>query len=640
MKPLLLATSVAFFFTTLHAQINHWTWIKGDSSLNKLGVYGIFGTSSATNKPGARNRSNSWTDAAGKFWMFGGTGCGAANSGYLNDLWQYDPSTNNWTWVNGDNIPNKKSCYGVQNITNTANKPGARKNSVTWADKIGNLWLFGGYGYSSTGQAGILNDLWKYEIASNKWTWVKGDSVSNVSGLYNAQGTASINKKPGARHLSHGWTDTQGNLWLFGGFGYDVNGDAGNLNDLWKYNIYDGTWIWIKGDTIRNVKSNYGVKGKYAAPCKPGARASSVTWTANDILWMYGGFGYDAANPGYLGDLWKYNIPTNEWMWVNGDNAMNIRPSYGTKGIASTLNNPGARDFSVGSTDELGNLVLFGGYGYAGNGFGYLNDMWKYNAQTNEWTWLHGSSNDNATANYGSFGTPSPANKPGSRNQGICWADEQGKFWMFGGMGYTANANGYLNDMWVYGQLQLLPVQLINFSGQLERSGAKLTWKIENEQNLDKYEVEKSTDGKDFVVAGIVEASNLRSYTLIDKFLSNTPVANERAQNLLYYRLKMIDKDGKHTYSKVIVLKVISTNSFTIYPNPATINCQLLLEKKLSGKIFVTIIDATGKALHQKIYETYTSTLPLLITGISPGIYTVLLSCENGNFSQQLVIVP
>jgi len=41
--------------------------------------------------------------------------------------------------------------------------PGARNSISSWIDSSGNLWLFGGYGYDSTGNVGYLNDLWQYD---------------------------------------------------------------------------------------------------------------------------------------------------------------------------------------------------------------------------------------------------------------------------------------------------------------------------------------------------------------------------------------------------------------------------------------------------------------------------------------------
>ena len=116
--------------------------------------------------------------------------------------------------------------------------PGARNWAISWADSAGNLWLFGGFGYDSTGPGGYfsyLNDLWKYTPSTQQWTWVSGAKTINASGVYGTLGTGSTTNVPGARQSALSWTDSAGNFWLFGGYGYDSTGAIGSLNDLWRY---------------------------------------------------------------------------------------------------------------------------------------------------------------------------------------------------------------------------------------------------------------------------------------------------------------------------------------------------------------------------------------------------------------------
>ena len=139
--------------------------------------------------------------------------------------------------MSGDNTVNNAGVYGTQDVAAPGNKPGARCDSVSWTDADGDLWLFGGYGYDSAGGEGDLNDLWKYDTSTGLWTWVSGDSTVNNAGVYGTKGVAAPGNKPGARSRSVSWTDADGDLWLFGGYGYDSAGGEGRLNDLWKYKI-------------------------------------------------------------------------------------------------------------------------------------------------------------------------------------------------------------------------------------------------------------------------------------------------------------------------------------------------------------------------------------------------------------------
>ena len=209
-----------------------WTWVTGSSSVNGVpdclaGVYGTLGVAAVGNTPGGRgeteSNSTSWTDNNGNFWLFGGYDC----QGALNDLWEFSPSTKEWTWISGSDTAGTSGVYGTMGTGSTTNVPGARANAISWIDTGGNLWLFGG--------GGQFNDLWEFNPAAKTWTWMSGSNTSNASGVYGTLGSASTANVPGGREGAVSWRDGSGNLWLFGGLGYDSTGTVGYLNDLWRY---------------------------------------------------------------------------------------------------------------------------------------------------------------------------------------------------------------------------------------------------------------------------------------------------------------------------------------------------------------------------------------------------------------------
>jgi hypothetical protein len=72
---------------------------------------------------------------------------------------------------------------------------------------------------------------------------------------------------------------------------------------------------------------------------------------------------------------------------------------------------------------------------------GFLNDLWKYDLSTNEWTWISGSSTPDQLAVYGQIGVPHPNNVPGSKYAGCMWEADNGALWIFGGYGRSPNGN-------------------------------------------------------------------------------------------------------------------------------------------------------------------------------------------------------
>jgi hypothetical protein len=415
----------------------YWTWVNGPNSLNQTPVYGTQGTGSSTNTPGTRSGNQSWTDHNGNFWIFSSLGPGTT------DLWKYDRSSNQWTWVRGSNVPGASGVYGTQGTANSSNDPHARYGGVTWVDASNNLWLFGGY--NST--YGYLNDLWRYNISSNQWTWMKGGlNGSNLGGTYGSIGVPANSNTPGGRYYPTGWKDNSGNLWLFGGLGFPSNTNTGNLNDLWMYSVTNNQWTWVKGPNTSNSAGSWGTQGVAASGNIPSARARAVGWVSSGDLYLFGG---DVAFQ--YNDLWKYNISSGNWTWVKGTSTGNALGTYGTQGTAAASNVPGSRYSPAAWIDGSGDLWMFGGVGQTGVSYNVLlSDMWKYNPSSNNWTWMAGPSGGNNGGTYGTLGVGAAANNPGSRVEPAAFGGGTMAIWMFAGAGYVTTTQGGLSDLWKY----------------------------------------------------------------------------------------------------------------------------------------------------------------------------------------------
>jgi hypothetical protein len=329
-------------------------------------------------------------------WLFGGANSFGSNGTpyYYNDLWEFSPATQEWTWMGGSNTPNQAGVYGKLGAFAPANLPGGRWEATHWTDSAGNLWVFGGYGYDSAGQLGYLNDLWELSPAMNEWAWMGGsETIPGVNGgqpgTYGAPGTPAAANTPGSRSESVGWSDNSGNLWLFGGNGFDSAGTQGYLNDLWEFNPFTAQWAWIAGSSTVPCSNCgqagvYGMIGSPAATNLPGGRQEAVGWRdRSGNLWLFGGQGYgiSASTYGYLTDLWEFSPVTGDWTWVSGGSSLNDPAMYGTLGVASQGNTPGARVSAVSWADNGGNFWLFGGDDYSSNSkviFATLSDLWEY----------------------------------------------------------------------------------------------------------------------------------------------------------------------------------------------------------------------------------------------------------------------
>jgi gliding motility-associated-like protein len=353
-----------------------------------------------------------------------------------------------WTWVKGSDTVKQNAVFGVKTVPDPTNDAGGRSSGGTWTDNTGKFWVFGGRGFRA---ASIIpnysNDLWKFDPATNEWSWMSGDSTLNGAGSYRTKGVTAAANLPPNRYRFPTWTDAQGNLWLFGG-----TGNIGNrqLNDLWKYDIATHQWTWISGNNTQNTNGIYNT----SLTAFPGAREGAAGWVDNNgNFWIYGGYGRAASNTAsaYLNDLWKFDPVTQVWTWVNGASTTNVVAVYGTKGVAAPTNNPGNRRYASYWKDANGNLWLFGGDAYNNFTFNRLNDLWKFDPNTLQWTWVSGDATAENTGVYGTRLQPGTANKPGARMGCGFWNEPDGKhLWLFGGSGLGATGDGYLNDLWLY----------------------------------------------------------------------------------------------------------------------------------------------------------------------------------------------
>lgn len=445
-----------------------WTWMRGSNTRSvptagapAEGVYGTLGVAAASNVPGGRSLAVNWIDKSGKLWLFGGQGFDSNGiGGDLNDLWEYDPASNMWTWMGGSSTEGATGFYGIPGVANAHNIPGGRWGSVSWVDGSGNLWLFGGGGIDSTGVSGYLNDLWEYNPTTKTWTWMNGPNTnggySPLPGVYGTQGVPAAGNIPGGRDSSVGWIDGTGNLWLFGGDGVDFF-----LNDLWEYSPTSNMWTWMGGDMPGIQAGVYGTQGTPAASNVPGGRVPTAAWTdSSGSFWLMGGIGYDSTGKeGYLDDLWWFDPTFKMWTWMGGSNsATSAAINYGTQGVPAASNLPGGRVGSASWVDSKGNLGFFGGLGYDSTGtLGYLNDLWEFNpTASTPWTWMSGSStvgtlDGGQSGIYGTQGVAAASNVPGGRTVAVSWIDASGNLWLFGGFGFDSNGElGYLNDLWQY----------------------------------------------------------------------------------------------------------------------------------------------------------------------------------------------
>ncbi len=438
---------IIFLFITIYniqAQgLGEWTWMKGPSTHSDPGTFGTKGVSSPLNNPPAIYEGYEWTDLNGNFWVFGGVD---PSSDMYNCLWKFDPLTNEWTWVHGSNTAGDAGVYGTKGISAPTNVPGARGwGGVSWVDNVGDLWLFAGFGYDKTGAGGTLNDLWRYNIASNQWTWMAGTDnitaaavvVGGTKGVPN-----SANTPDGRQETNAGVADGLGNLWLFGG----LNPLSSAYNDVWKYNTTTNMWTWVAGDQTMTHSPVYGTLGVSAATNDPGDRFCYTKFIDGSNNMYFLGAGLTDFSGGKLVDVWKFNPTTTQWTWVGGTTTLDEPGTYTAKCDTISLNVPKAKYEVRASWPDSCGFFFFGGFDPTTPDS--YNDLWYYNIENNKFTWLSGSSSMSDVGSYGTIGVSAPTNRPPSRGGALAFKDKASNLWLFGGAEYWSSGFNKINDLW------------------------------------------------------------------------------------------------------------------------------------------------------------------------------------------------
>jgi hypothetical protein len=169
-----------------------------------------------------------------------------------------------------------------------------------------------------------------------------------------------------------------------------------------------------------------------------------------------------------------------------------------------------------------------------------------------------------------------------------------------------------------------LPVRLLYFNGQLVFNTVQLKWSTASEQNSDHFSVERSDDGIRFNAIGRVGAAGNSNNTLQYVFNDQQPVTNAA-----WYRLQMIDKDGKSTSSQVIRLSNTINKGLqvvSVLPNPFENDLQLIVQSDKSQSISVQLMDMTGREVFRANKTVTTGNNDLVLPSlshISKGLYVL-----------------
>ncbi|MCC9166324.1 T9SS type A sorting domain-containing protein [Pontibacter harenae] len=192
----------------------------------------------------------------------------------------------------------------------------------------------------------------------------------------------------------------------------------------------------------------------------------------------------------------------------------------------------------------------------------------------------------------------------------------------------------------IYGDaptVQPLPVELVYFTATVNKGVVKLQWLTASEENNDRFEVERSTDGKIFESIGTVKGAGNSNREMKYVFTDSQPLASTA-----YYRLKQVDSDDKYEYSKVISVNGRGDalqDQLQVYPNPFQGELNVAMTTAETSDAVVQIIDLQGRVVLQEPVQLQSglNEFSLKLASIRAGVYVLKITGGNTNATVKVV---
>ena len=163
----------------------------------------------------------------------------------------------------------------------------------------------------------------------------------------------------------------------------------------------------------------------------------------------------------------------------------------------------------------------------------------------------------------------------------------------------------------------VVPVKLINFSGAINtQRNVSLVWKVAEQLNITRYEIERNLDGNNYTTIGMVNANTQNEFTYQ---FTDKPAYTGTG----FYRLKIIEQDGSLTYSKIVQVQLLQNNAVRLFPVPASTNLIISTSDTKYLETNATIIDNWGRTILKQPIKSNHQRID--IGNLAPGTYYVKL---------------
>ncbi len=193
------------------------------------------------------------------------------------------------------------------------------------------------------------------------------------------------------------------------------------------------------------------------------------------------------------------------------------------------------------------------------------------------------------------------------------------------------------DQLWEFMAASLLPVVLNQFAAVLTYNQlVEISWATSQEVNSNYFSIQRSSDAVNFNEIGKTKAKGFSSINTDYSFTDP-----ESLNGTSYYRLEMVDKDGKFEYSKVISISSdTKTTSVVVFNNPFTDQVRLLVNTGIPDNLRFTMTDLLGRVCLQQYHTTQKGSNFIDLqssNAISAGIYFLNIKSNTINRTIKLI---
>jgi hypothetical protein len=192
----------------------------------------------------------------------------------------------------------------------------------------------------------------------------------------------------------------------------------------------------------------------------------------------------------------------------------------------------------------------------------------------------------------------------------------------------------------VFKKSNVLPVTFTNINATQQNNNIAVEWKVENEINMLKYDVEKSTNGTQFSKAASINVNG--NYNIENTY---NWIDIHAAAGVNFFRIKTYDNNGETKYSAIVkvVMGKNNNSSMSIYPNPVTNNTiNLQLSNQPKGNYQLRLTNSNGQTIYSTSTNSNSSNATISInvpTQLISGNYNLEIFAPNGDRNTQKVLV-